>query len=165
MIDLEMEIETLLKTEKLKPLGLSFSGILHKYEQKKGTAYFQKWDKTEIEGITDTLGNYIYCRYMGNIKALQMSYKVPLRMVICLPNCNTDIKDIAGFIVYLMKSIPSKFTLQKEYSIETNRQEVYKAETSMPIESQKSDIQLAYIDFTLDVPAPNWNCFEIECGC
>ena len=165
MIDLEQKIEAILQNEKLNPLWLSFVGILHKYEQEKGLSYLQKWDRTEFEGITDTQGNYIYCRYMSDIKALQLTYKVSLRMVICLPNCQTDIKDIAGYIMYLIGAIPSNFTLQKEFSIETNRQKVYLSETNKPVKSQKSDIQLAYVDFMLDIPKPNWDCFEIDCKC
>ena len=164
MNDLKDRLATILQSQKLGFLGLKFVGILHKYQKKDGIYYYQDYKNNEFEGVTDDEGNYLYAYYRGNIKELQSSYMIPLSYVISMPNCNIDITDVVAMIAHLMRNNTQSLRFE-DISIQTNKQTVFLREFGAKLEKQKSETQLAYIDFNVFYPRPNWDCLDLNCEC
>lgn len=164
MNELKERLALILETDKLNFLGLKFVGILHKYQKKDGNYYYQNYKNEEFEGITDTEGNYLYARYNGLIKPLKFTYLVPIRLVLSMPNCEIDVNNIVAVISDLFEKNTQNLIFS-DFVFQTNKQKVFLEEVGAKIERQKSEAQLAYIDFNVQCPIPNWDCIDLNCEC
>lgn len=164
MNDLKQRLASILQSQKLDFLGLKFVGILHKYQKKEGIYYYQDYKNNEFEGITDDEGNYLYAYYRMPIKPVKSVYIVPIRMVLSIPNCNINIVDVVAMIAHLFKNNTQNLRFE-EFVFETNKQKVFLSEVGAKLERQKSESQLAYIDFNIFYPTPNWDCIDLNCEC
>lgn len=140
--------------------------ILLKYSTPEGASYLRSIDDVEHEGITDTKGNYLYIRLNGNIGADKDFEIYPLRLVLCLPFCN-NIDEIMQYLsYYLREELPSKGASMLPNTVtELNKQNVFTAETGRKIKEQKSELSLAYLDFSVKLRKQrNYICVPIKCN-
>lgn len=140
--------------------------ILLRYETPEGAVYLRSISDVECEGITDTKGNYLYIRLNGNISADKDFEIYPLRLVLCLPFCS-NIDEIMQFLsYYLREELPSKGASMLPNTVtELNKQIVFTSETGRKIKEQKSEIALAYLDFSVKLKKQiNYICVPIKCN-
>lgn len=140
--------------------------ILLRYATPSGEYYLRSIDDIEHEGITDTKGNYLYIRLNGNIAADKDFEIYPLRLVLCLPFCS-NIDEIIQFLsYYLRQELPSKGVIMLPNTVtELNKQVVFTSETGRKIKEQKSELSLAYFDFSVKLKKQrDYICVPIKCN-
>ncbi|WP_338764184.1 hypothetical protein WAF17_21205 [Bernardetia sp. ABR2-2B] len=139
----------------------NINAILIKYETPEGHLYLRYMNDTECEGVADNMGNYCYVRLNGNIKVDKIFEIYPLRLVICLPNC----ANIDEIIFYIEAYLKRELNLLENTVVELNKQVVFKAETGRKTKEQRSEVSLAYLDFSMKIVRnKNLECITIKCN-
>lgn len=113
--------------------------------------------RTEIDGITDRNGNYLYARYQDRSTTLEqksndrsgLRWESKIRFVGVLFRCSNLI-EIGQYVSYLLSQNP-RFS---NIVLNTNTLEVYEKETNKD-NLINNEIQLFSIDFTLEVNLQN----------